>query len=50
MELHRCRLFGICSSALAIIVARFNEHITSGLLSGAQEAIKRHNVASHDVF
>jgi len=36
--------------SLAIIVARFNEHITSGLLSGAQEAIERHRVASHDVF
>ncbi len=36
--------------SLAIIVARFNQHITSRLLSGAQEAIERHRVASHDVF
>ena len=36
--------------SLAIIVARFNEDITSRLLSGAQEAIEHHGVASHDVF
>lgn len=36
--------------SLAIIVARFNEHITSGLLEGARDAIERHHVASHDVF
>ena len=36
--------------SLAIVVARFNEHITTRLLSGAQEAIERHGVASHDVF
>lgn len=38
------------SISLAIIVARFNDHITSGLLKGAQEAIERLGVASHDVF
>ncbi|MFQ5473617.1 MAG: 6,7-dimethyl-8-ribityllumazine synthase [Dehalococcoidia bacterium] len=38
------------SIALAIVVARFNEHITSRLLEGARDAIVRHSVASHDVF
>jgi len=36
--------------SLAIIVARFNDHITSRLLEGAQDAIERHGIASHDVF
>ena len=38
------------SISLAIVVARFNDHITSRLLKGAQDAVKRHGVASHDVF
>jgi 6,7-dimethyl-8-ribityllumazine synthase len=35
---------------LAIVVARFNEQITSRLLAGAEEACARHHVARHDVF
>ena len=35
---------------IAIVVARFNEHITSRLLDGALEAVKKHGVESHDVF
>lgn len=38
------------SVALAIIVARFNDHITSRLLEGAKQAAGRHGVRSHDVF
>jgi 6,7-dimethyl-8-ribityllumazine synthase len=38
------------SVALAIVVARFNEHVTSRLLAGAEEAAERHGVARHDVF
>lgn len=36
--------------ALAILVARFNEHVTSRLLEGAQQAVQRHGVRSHEVF
>src|SRR5437867_1860552 len=36
--------------SLAILVARFNEHVTSRLLAGAEEAIKQYSVAHHDVF
>jgi 6,7-dimethyl-8-ribityllumazine synthase len=36
--------------SLAIVVARFNDHITSRLLSGAEAAAKRHNVAHTDTF
>lgn len=35
---------------IAIVVARFNEHVTSRLLAGAEEAAKKHGVESHDVF
>ena len=35
---------------LAIVVARFNEGVTSRLLEGALDAVKRHNVGGHDVF
>ena len=35
---------------IAIVVARFNEHITSRLLDGALEAVKKHGVQAHDVF
>ena len=35
---------------IAIIVARFNEHITSRLLEGALAAVARHGVKEHDVF
>ena len=38
---------GIC---LAIVVARFNHHITSRLLDGALEAAARCQVKQHDVF
>lgn len=38
------------SVSLAIIVARFNGHITSRLLSGAKEAAATHRVRNHDVF
>ena len=34
---------------IAIVVARFNEHITSRLLSGALEAIERCGVKEHTV-
>ena len=36
--------------SIAVLVARFNEHVTSRLLAGAREAIQRYNVARHDVF
>jgi 6,7-dimethyl-8-ribityllumazine synthase len=36
--------------SLAIVVARFNEDVTSRLLDGALEAIKQRNVRAHDVF
>jgi 6,7-dimethyl-8-ribityllumazine synthase len=32
-----------------IVVSRFNEYITNKLLSGAQDALKRHDVAEEDV-
>ncbi len=35
---------------IAIVVARFNEHITSRMLDGALEAAKKHGVQAHDVF
>lgn len=34
---------------IAIVVARFNEFINSRLLSGAEDALKRHGVAEDDV-
>ncbi len=34
---------------VAIVVARFNEFITSKLLGGAEDALKRHGVAEADV-
>jgi len=34
---------------VAIVVARFNEFITSKLLSGAEDALKRHGVNEEDV-
>ena len=36
--------------SIAIVVARFNDAITSRLLDGALDAVKRHGVRSHDVF
>jgi 6,7-dimethyl-8-ribityllumazine synthase len=36
--------------SLAIVVARFNGEVTSRLLDGALDAVKRHNVRAHDVF
>jgi 6,7-dimethyl-8-ribityllumazine synthase len=38
------------SVTLALVVARFNEDVTSRLLDGALEAVKRHNVRAHEVF
>ena len=38
------------SISLAIIVARFNEHITTRLLDGAKQAAANLNVRSYDVF
>ena len=35
---------------IAIVVARFNEHVTSRLLEGALAAVARHGVKEHDVF
>jgi 6,7-dimethyl-8-ribityllumazine synthase len=34
---------------IGIVVGRFNEFITSKLLSGAQDALKRHGVSEEDV-
>lgn len=34
---------------IALVVARFNEFITSKLLGGAEDALKRHGVAESDV-
>jgi 6,7-dimethyl-8-ribityllumazine synthase len=34
---------------VGIVVGRFNEFITSKLLSGAQDALKRHGVSENDV-
>ena len=36
--------------SLGIVAARFNERITSRLLDGALDAIKRHRVREHTVF
>lgn len=38
------------SVRLAIVVARFNEYVTSRLLEGALAAVARHSVKTHDVF
>ena len=38
------------SLAIALVVARFNEAVTSRLLDGAAEAVNRHRVHRHDVF
>ncbi len=38
------------SVSLAILAARFNEAVTSRLLTGAREAIERYAVHNHDVF
>ena len=34
---------------VGIVVGRFNEFITSKLLGGAQDALKRHGVSEEDV-
>ncbi len=36
--------------SLALIAARFNEGVTSRLLDGTLDAVKRHGVRHHDVF
>ncbi len=36
--------------SLAVVVARFNEHVTSKLLAGAERAAERHRVGRADVF
>jgi 6,7-dimethyl-8-ribityllumazine synthase len=36
--------------SIAIVVARFNEHVTSKLLAGAERAAKEHRVGKTDVF
>ena len=36
--------------SLVIVVARFNEAVTSRLLDGALDAVKRHSVRAHEVF
>lgn len=36
--------------SIAIVVSRFNEHVTSRLLEGALEALKRHGASGHEVF
>jgi 6,7-dimethyl-8-ribityllumazine synthase len=35
---------------VAIVVARFNEHVTRRLLKGAQEALTKHGVPETDVY
>jgi len=35
---------------IAIVVARFNEHVTRRLLKGAQDALQRHGVEEPDVY
>ena len=35
---------------IAIVVARFNEHVTTRLLKGAQDALQRHGVEDPDVY
>ena len=36
--------------SIAIVVARFNEHVTSRLLAGAERAAKEHRLGKTDVF
>ena len=36
--------------SIAVVVARFNQAITSRLLVGALDAVKRHGVGKHDVY
>ncbi len=36
--------------SIAVLVARFNQHITSRLLAGALAGIERYGVARHEVF
>jgi len=36
--------------SIAVVVARFNEAITSRLLDGALDAVKRHGVGKHGVY
>jgi len=38
------------SISLAVVVARFNENVTSRLLAGARMAMEKHGVRHHDVF
>jgi len=35
--------------SLAVVVSRFNEHVSSRLLAGAREAVQRHNVSQCDI-
>jgi 6,7-dimethyl-8-ribityllumazine synthase len=35
---------------IAIVAARFNEHITQRMLDGALSAIEKHKVGAHEVF
>jgi 6,7-dimethyl-8-ribityllumazine synthase len=44
------RLLDGSELSLAIVVARFNEHVTSKLLAGAEEAVGRCGVPHSDVF
>jgi len=36
--------------SIAVAVARFNDAITSRLLNGALDAVRRHGVSEHDVY
>jgi len=36
--------------SLAILIARFNEAVTTRLLAGAREAVERYGVKHHDIF
>ena len=36
--------------SIAVVVARFNEAITSRLLNGALDAVRRYGVSEHDVY
>ena len=44
------RLLDGSELSLAIVVARFNEHVTSKLLAGAEAAVERCGVPHSDVF
>lgn len=38
------------ASRFAIVVSRFNEHVTSKLLDGAKDCLKQHHISDYDIF